>query len=152
MSAKLEKSADPRGLKRICTNCGTRFYDLNKRPVNCPECETEFTGEIKVKGRRGRAPVEAEKEGQVSKKTAKEAANDESLEDDEDLELETVSLDDVKDAEDGVDSDDDESNIDLGDDDLDDGLDDDVDDIGVLEDDDDEDDDLGLGVKIKKDS
>ncbi|MES2728790.1 MAG: TIGR02300 family protein [Pseudomonadota bacterium] len=50
---------DPRGLKRICTNCGTRFYDFNKRPIDCPVCSTEFTGEIKVKTRRSRgAPVD----------------------------------------------------------------------------------------------
>lgn len=52
---------DPRGLKRICTNCGTRFYDFNKRPILCPACNTEFTGEIKVKTRRSRgAPVDDE--------------------------------------------------------------------------------------------
>lgn len=50
---------DPRGLKRICTNCGTRFYDMNKRPITCPSCSTEFTGEIKVRTRRSRgAPVD----------------------------------------------------------------------------------------------
>lgn len=50
---------DPRGLKRICTNCGTRFYDMNKRPITCPTCTTEFTGEIKVRTRRSRgAPVD----------------------------------------------------------------------------------------------
>ena len=39
--------ADARGLKRICAGCGIRFYDMNKRPIICPSCGTEFTGEIK---------------------------------------------------------------------------------------------------------
>lgn len=51
---------DTRGLKRACASCGIRFYDLNKRPINCPSCSTEFTGEIKLKARRGRMPVVAE--------------------------------------------------------------------------------------------
>ena len=40
--------ADPRGLKRICLSCSTRFYDMNKRPIVCPNCDTEFTGDVKV--------------------------------------------------------------------------------------------------------
>ena len=30
------------GLKRQCTNCGARFYDLNKDPIVCPKCATVF--------------------------------------------------------------------------------------------------------------
>lgn len=30
------------GLKRICENCSTKFYDLNKKPpLICPHCEKE---------------------------------------------------------------------------------------------------------------
>jgi len=30
------------GLKRICENCSTKFYDLNKKsPLTCPHCEKE---------------------------------------------------------------------------------------------------------------
>ena len=47
-----------KGLKRICMNCGMRFYDLDKSSIICPGCETEFTGEEKVKGRRGRTAAE----------------------------------------------------------------------------------------------
>jgi uncharacterized protein (TIGR02300 family) len=31
------------GTKRICASCGARFYDLNKDPITCPKCGTEFT-------------------------------------------------------------------------------------------------------------
>lgn len=38
-----------KGLKRACSECGTRFYDMNKRPIRCPNCNAEFTLESKVK-------------------------------------------------------------------------------------------------------
>ena len=28
------------GTKRLCTNCGAKFYDLNKDPIVCPKCHT----------------------------------------------------------------------------------------------------------------
>jgi uncharacterized protein (TIGR02300 family) len=28
------------GTKRLCGNCGAKFYDLNKDPIVCPKCET----------------------------------------------------------------------------------------------------------------
>lgn len=30
------------GTKRLCANCGAKFYDLNKSPIVCPKCETVF--------------------------------------------------------------------------------------------------------------
>ena len=27
------------GVKRLCPNCSTRFYDLKKDPMTCPSCE-----------------------------------------------------------------------------------------------------------------
>jgi uncharacterized protein (TIGR02300 family) len=34
-----------RGTKRTCQNqeCGARFYDLNREPITCPMCESEYT-------------------------------------------------------------------------------------------------------------
>ena len=94
--------ADARGLKRICAACGVRFYDMNKRPIICPTCPAELTGEIKVKTRRGRAA--AVTEGQVEeKKAAPEAANDEAEEEAADVDV--VSLDDAAEAEAGADDD-----------------------------------------------
>src|SRR5947208_5020789 len=28
------------GTKRLCANCGAKFYDLNKDPITCPKCQT----------------------------------------------------------------------------------------------------------------
>jgi uncharacterized protein (TIGR02300 family) len=30
------------GTKRLCPNCGAKYYDLNKDPVVCPRCGAEF--------------------------------------------------------------------------------------------------------------
>lgn len=123
--------ADKRGMKRICTSCGTRFYDFNNRPVICPNCQTEFTGEVKAKSRRGRAAA-SEDEGQVGKpqkarggKVEDQSDDDDDLEDDDDM---VVSLDDV----DEMDDDDDDELGALG---LDDDDDDDIDDLDDLDDD-----------------
>lgn len=52
------------GSKRICPNCGTRYYDLLREPVICPKCATPFDPEAFLKSRRARpvAPVEKELE------------------------------------------------------------------------------------------
>ena len=28
------------GTKRLCANCGAKFYDLSKNPIVCPKCHT----------------------------------------------------------------------------------------------------------------
>jgi uncharacterized protein (TIGR02300 family) len=30
------------GTKRLCAECGAKFYDLNKDPITCPKCSTVF--------------------------------------------------------------------------------------------------------------
>lgn len=126
-----------KGLKRICMNCGARFYDLDKSPIICPSCDTEFTGEIKVKSRRGRPPAE-EKPVKAVEKAAPVAEEEDDVEDidpDDDI----VSLDDVDEDDDikADDEDDDAANMPSDLDDNFDSIDDDEDDIE--EDDDDED-------------
>jgi len=32
------------GIKRICGNCGTKFYDLARDPILCPKCGTVYEG------------------------------------------------------------------------------------------------------------
>ncbi len=88
----MSTATKPIGLKRICTGCGAKFYDLNKRPIICPSCEVEFTGEIKVK-RRGRAAAEVKKEDLTAEVETKKDEG-EILE--EDPEVEVVSLDDAE--------------------------------------------------------
>ncbi len=131
-------SADPRGLKRICLSCSTRFYDMNKRPIICPNCTTEFTGEIKIKTRRGRLPAEVandEAEDQVVEK------EDDELEEEE--EAETVSLEDVEKVDDVAE--DDAEAVELDAEEL-----EDEDDLEDLDDDDDDDLDVDVNVDDEK--
>lgn len=134
-------SADPRGLKRICLSCSTRFYDMNKRPIVCPNCAVEFTGEVKIKSRRGRLAT-----NDIANDVAEDEVVEKDNEDETEEESETVSLDEVAEADDGE-ADDDEA-VELDDDDLDaDDLDeDDLDD----DDDDDLDDELDVDVDEEK--
>jgi len=43
------------GTKRVCPNCGTKYYDLNKDPIICPKCGTHF--EAPARTRAAPAPV-----------------------------------------------------------------------------------------------
>lgn len=130
--------ADLKGLKRICMSCGARFYDLNKKPIICPGCATEFTGEIKVKSRRGRLPAEIA-ESQVDE-TAAEDVNEEAETEEVESDEETVSLEEIDEDSDDEDEDDlelDDENLDLDDEGLDDeDLDDDIDEDIAEEDED----------------
>ncbi|WP_420547756.1 TIGR02300 family protein [Curvivirga sp.] len=76
------------GMKRGCLNCGAKFYDLQKDPIVCPKCETEFDPEAatKLKRNRGVAPDKA------SEKTAAPVADDDALLDTDDLD---AALDDT---------------------------------------------------------
>jgi uncharacterized protein (TIGR02300 family) len=48
------------GTKRVCPSCGARFYDLSKRPIECPKCAFTFEPEAMYKQRRPRQPEPAE--------------------------------------------------------------------------------------------
>ena len=48
------------GMKRLCPNCGTRYYDMRRDPIVCPHCGSPFDPEALLKTRRTRAPAVAE--------------------------------------------------------------------------------------------
>ena len=43
------------GSKRICLNCGARFYDMNREPITCPACSTVLDPVVQSRPRRSRA-------------------------------------------------------------------------------------------------
>ena len=43
------------GTKRLCGNCGAKFYDLTKDPIVCPKCETVFHPVVTTTRRGGAA-------------------------------------------------------------------------------------------------
>ncbi len=49
------------GTKRICSNCGTKYYDLRRTSIACPKCETPYVPEPPPKPRRSAAPAAAVK-------------------------------------------------------------------------------------------
>ncbi|MDP2193647.1 MAG: TIGR02300 family protein [Alphaproteobacteria bacterium] len=42
------------GLKRICLSCSTKFYDLKKEPIVCPNCGTIFETATDIKSKKGK--------------------------------------------------------------------------------------------------
>ncbi|KAJ54753.1 hypothetical protein ACMU_16695 [Actibacterium mucosum KCTC 23349] len=85
------------GVKRVCTNCSTRFYDLGRDPMVCPECGHSFSLES-LTNTKSRSLV-ADKSDAQSTTAAKESTDAEEvdvLDDDDsaDIELEDDVLDD----------------------------------------------------------
>lgn len=96
------------GVKRLCPHCGSRFYDLKRDPMTCPECDHSFSLESLLSGR-GRtliaekapkgAPIDddvLDTEDEILDDDAGDVElDDDLLEDDED---DNVSLDDLADV------------------------------------------------------
>ena len=76
------------GIKRLCGNCGAKFYDLSKDPIICPKCETVFQV-VAPAAARGRPDATAA--AAAARAPAKEAEGE--LPDTQDVEL--VSLEDA---------------------------------------------------------
>ena len=72
------------GTKRLCANCGAKFYDLNKDPIVCPKCETVFQVVAPTAGRGAAAAAAA---------AAARASAKEDVAENADVEL--VSLEDA---------------------------------------------------------
>ena len=93
------------GLKRTCLNCGTRFYEVQRNPIICPSCETEFDPLALVRPRRARAAA-AQTKSKTKEKTAPEEAVPEEeglLVDEEDEALDVGSdLNLVEDSDDDI--------------------------------------------------
>lgn len=93
------------GEKFTCQSCGTRFYDMKKKPPTCPKCDTVFEPE-KPKGRRAKA-VAPVAEAKAEEKPVVEEATAETEEDEE---LDEALADDTVDdtlIDDGDEDDDD---------------------------------------------
>ena len=59
------------GTKRLCGNCGAKFYDLNKDPIVCPKCATVMApAAIAVRGRPEAARAAPAEEEVVAPETA----------------------------------------------------------------------------------
>jgi uncharacterized protein (TIGR02300 family) len=58
------------GQKRVCNSCAAKFYDLNKDPIICPKCGTEFDAAAVIKPRRTRTAAEDKPKAKKAPKIA----------------------------------------------------------------------------------
>ena len=72
------------GTKRACPSCNARFYDLTKRPIECPKCGFSYEPEALFKQRRSRAPEPAN----AAMVNPVETEDEEEEDEDEDTEAE----------------------------------------------------------------
>lgn len=94
------------GTKRVCSGCGTRFYDLGNDPVVCPKCFRKMDPAAPYKPKRGRR--EKKKEKEASSKNLKNIAalveKNKALPKEEPLNLRSFSgLDDIEEVDDSED-------------------------------------------------
>ena len=105
------------GTKRVCLECSTRYFDLNRQPIACPKCGVVFEIATRNKTRPAYAKPEKKVAEDASPKAStvaeKTADNDTIVAAAADSEAETISLDEAEDAS-GDDDDDDVSNIVVG--------------------------------------
>jgi len=110
--------ANPKwGTKRLCQSCGAKFYDLQKSPILCPSCGTEFDPEALLKSRRPRSAPKPDAAAKAKKaKAAAPVAEEASEETEGEFEID----DDEADAGVGDAEEDDfiEDTEDLGEDDM----------------------------------
>src|ERR1700761_3470584 len=66
------------GTKRICQSCSAKFYDLNRDPIVCPKCQTEFDPEAFLKTRRSRPSSIVEKDADVAPGVEAEAETEDA--------------------------------------------------------------------------
>ncbi|MDH3473599.1 MAG: TIGR02300 family protein [Rhodospirillales bacterium] len=97
------------GTKHSCQNCGAKYYDLNRSPIVCPKCGTEFNPDALLRSRRSRPSAPAPAKEPAPKVETKKALKDdeEDLIEDEDEELAALedSDGDLPDVDDGEDDD-----------------------------------------------
>jgi len=75
------------GTKRVCPSCATKYYDLNRNPIVCPNCGTVFVIAAPT-------PRAAERKPEPVVKVVEEAAVTEI-----EREPDVVSLEEVEEAE-----------------------------------------------------
>lgn len=126
------------GTKRLCPNCGAKYYDLNRDPVTCPKCNALFaTGLVAVRPQKAK-PAAAEEDIELDTEEVDAVSLDEiEAEDDADVvgEDDTGVVVPVADVDEDVDDDDAEDGAPFLDDDDDDEV---ADVVDVDVDDDDE--------------
>ena len=147
------------GTKRACPSCNARFYDLAKRPIECPKCGFSYEPEALFKQRRSRVVEPVGAATVVAAETEDEEEDDEDedegAEDEEEAEAEAVVEAPLKVAATGEDEDEEteeeEAEAESGMSVVDADEAEDIEDIEVEDDEDEEDDDLLGEVEDEED-
>lgn len=92
------------GEKLTCSDCGARYYDLNKTPALCPKCGAENARPKVFKTKKAEAAIKPTKDEPKPKKTSDDEDDIEDIED----------IEDVEDDDDDILSDDDDDDDDVG--------------------------------------
>ena len=92
------------GVKRLCPNCHTRFYDLQNDPMTCPNCGAVHSVDSLSAGKT--RTMIADKADPKSVKETDEDGDDVILDDDDDEDADDVDLGDDDVLEDDDDDDD----------------------------------------------
>ena len=87
------------GTKRICLNCGARFYDMNRDPIVCPACSTALDPVAQSRPRRTRAPAKLAAVAAVADPEDVVVEADDEVETEEDEEAVVAVEDDDDEAE-----------------------------------------------------
>ena len=101
------------GIKRHCQSCGKNFYDLDKTPIVCPNCQTTFDPEVLLKSSRVKATIQPVAQAADAKKDKEvdadltediDAVNDDIDNDDDmlddDSDIAAITSSDMSDEED----------------------------------------------------
>ena len=94
------------GNKHLCSNCGTKFFDLRKTIPTCPNCGTEVV--IKTKPRLGRPPLNKniQKSGPDKNIKNEETIKEKPMIEEDDIEINDmdnlVSLEDLESEEEAI--------------------------------------------------
>ncbi len=98
------------GIKRICPSCGIKYYDFNKSPIVCPECNFEFDPDLLLKSRKGRTVSNKVEEVVTESNTSSKTENEEIVE----LDGQESVIEEIQQEDDGLSSeilDDDEGKL-----------------------------------------
>ncbi|PPD46604.1 MAG: TIGR02300 family protein [Methylocystis sp.] len=87
------------GSKRQCQSCATKFYDFNKSPITCPKC-----GAIFQVAALSRAPARVEEEDTEVEKESVDTVSLDEVEESENA-AETIDVDEDVEIDDAADDD-----------------------------------------------
>lgn len=99
-------SKPARGSKRVCQNCGARFYDLSRTPIVCPVCQTVYQVAPPPSRRSERAAAPEARPAAVPEQGRAAVAEP----------VEVISLEEAEDTGEDIAIEEDEEIVDLGED------------------------------------